>query len=594
MTKTEVAASVRLCPPGRRVERNRRGVCRRRPPTRRLAAFGVALGIMAGYWSLPDAAAAAKATRVTVTLNPSAIVADGQSQTQAAAAVTDRHGRPVSGETVTFSSTDPGQPSSIPALETRRGIYTARLTSTTTLGTSTITATDQTAGLTGTATLTQAVGPAVQITVMLTPAVIPADGRSQTTAAATITDSRGHPETQEAVTFSSTDPGEPASIPTSESSPGTYTATLTSTTSVGQSTITATDGTGGISSAATLTQTVAIPIRARPRQVAVALTPSTLVADGRSTAIAMVTVTDDRGHPISGDTVGLSASDNGVQISPVTPEGSGTYTATLTSSTRAGSVAITAIDLTAGVSTATTLTQVHGPPSNVAVVLSPGVVVANGISNTTATISVADANGNPIAGDLVRVSVSDKHVHVGSVAARPDGTYTVLLTSSTAPTTSTITASDVSDSPPAAGTATLVEVPAPSLVNLATMQWTFYYTPHYTMIRKLVIQGGLRGSVIQIRCRGGGCPFGARHVAVPASAHCVTRGRSRRCPSGVTYDVAASLRGHHLSAGATVMIDILRRGWIGKYYAFRMRSGRGPQIRISCLQPGATAPSAGC
>jgi hypothetical protein len=43
-----------------------------------------------------------------------------------------------------------------------------------------------------------------------------------------------------------------------------------------------------------------------------------------------------------------------------------------------------------------------------------------------------------------------------------------------------------------------------------------------------------------------------------------------------------------------VTVQILRPGWIGKYYLFTMRAGRGPKIKISCLAPGRTAPGRGC
>ena len=553
-----------------------------------LVALGAVLATIAGNWTLPAIARAAPATKVTVTLTPSTIVADGHSKTVASAAVTDAQGHAVVGQTVSFSSSDPGQPASIAASQTSPGIYTATITSTTTVGTSTITATDKTAGISGSAVLTQTVGNATAITVTLTPAKIVADGQSKTVAAAAVTDAEGHPVSGQAVSFSSSDPGQPASIAASQTSLGIYTATITSTTTVGTSTITATDKTAGISGRATLTQA-----SGTGTHIILTLTPSTVVADGQSTTTAVAMIIDAEGHLVWGDSVAFSSSDVGVRFSPVTA-GNGTYTATLTSSTTAGAVAVTATDLNTGASTGTVLTQVHGPASDVTIALSQPVVVANGISTTTATISVADAHGNPISGNPINVFVSDNRVRAGPVLDYGSGVHTVVLTSSNVPATVTVTATDASQSPPVSASTTLAEVPAPSLMDLAKMQWSFYFTPRYTLVRTLALKGPTGGGMITIRCHGGGCPFVTRNGQLALSRHCVTMGKQRRCITTVNYNVARSFRGRRLRAGALVVIKVMRRGWIGKYYAFKIRSGRGPQLQISCLPPGGTKPGVGC
>jgi Invasin, domain 3 len=552
-----------------------------------LVVLGAVLATIVSNSALPAVARAA-ASKVTVTLTPSTIVADGHSQTLAVAVVTGPRGHLQSGQTISFSSTDPGQPASIPASEISPGVYAATITSTTTVGVSTITATDQTAGISGSAILTQTAGSTAEISVTLTPSTIPADGVSKTVAAAALTDAEGDPLVGQTVSFSSSDPGQPASIPASETSPGIYTATITSTTNVGTSTITAADTAAGISASATLTQTTTTGTF-----IVLTLTPSTIVADGQSKTVAAATIVDAAGGPVSGDSVAFSASDAGVRFSPVTAS-NGTYMSTLTSSTRAGAVAITATDRTTGGSTGTVLTQVHGPASEVTITLSRPAIVADGISTNTATISVADAHGNPISGDPIKLSVSDNRVRVGAVLDQGSGVYTVVLTSSTIPRRVTVTATDAAEWPPASGRAAFAEVPAPSLVGLADMRWSFYYTPRYTVIETLALKGPLGDSMITIGCRGGGCPFATRNVALAASRHCRTVGKQRRCSTAVHYDVARDFRGRRLSAGVLVSVDVLRRGWIGKYYAFKIRPGRGPKLQISCLAPGGRKPGVGC
>src|SRR5205823_3962130 len=130
------------------------------------------------------------------------------------------------------------------------GTYTATITSTTTVGAPTITATDGT--LSDQKTLTQTVGPASSISLQLSPTSIIADGAHTTTATATVKDAEVHPYTTLSLSFSSN--GGNAVGATTNHHNGTYTASITSTTTVGAPTITATDGT--LTDHKPLTQTV--------------------------------------------------------------------------------------------------------------------------------------------------------------------------------------------------------------------------------------------------------------------------------------------------------------------------------------------------
>ena len=72
----------------------------------------------------------------------------------------------------------------------------------------------------------------------------------------------------------------------------------------------------------------------------------------------------------------------------------------------------------------------------------------------------------------------------------------------------TIRATDISAGPAASGTTSLTETPAPSLVSVATMQWTFYYTHAYTEC-SLMVSGAPSAASVQLGCAGQGCPFAA-------------------------------------------------------------------------------------
>ena len=96
--------------------------------------------VLAGIaWLVPAAHAAGPATSISLKLAPSTIVANGVATSTATATVTDLIGTGVPGETVTFSSSDAGQTIS-GTTDNGDGTYTATITSSTTVGSATITA----------------------------------------------------------------------------------------------------------------------------------------------------------------------------------------------------------------------------------------------------------------------------------------------------------------------------------------------------------------------------------------------------------------------------------------------------------------------
>jgi hypothetical protein len=91
-----------------------------------------------------------------VGLAPTQVLADGKSTVTATARVSDEDGIPVPGESVEFSSSDPGQQIG-PVVDNEDGTYSATITSSTAVGTATITATVKSAEpeLSGSALLEQ-------------------------------------------------------------------------------------------------------------------------------------------------------------------------------------------------------------------------------------------------------------------------------------------------------------------------------------------------------------------------------------------------------------------------------------------------------
>jgi pimeloyl-ACP methyl ester carboxylesterase len=298
-------------------------------------------------------------------------------------------------------------------------------------------------------------GPANSVSVDLTPSSLTADGTATTVATATVKDADANPVAGDHVVFTSTDPGDDIGAVT-DNGDGTYTATITASTVAGTPTITATDQSTSpaVSGTATLTETAGLA-----KSLSVVLTPSSIVADGSATTVAAATVDDADGNPVSGARVAFGSTDPGDRIGPVTDNGDGTYTATVTASTVARSAFITATDESASpaVFRSATLIEEPGRAASVSVALDPASLVADGHSFTVATATVKDANGNPVAGDHLVFSSTDPGDLIGSVNTPEDGIYTATVTASTRPGTPTITATDESNTPALSSTAPLTE-----------------------------------------------------------------------------------------------------------------------------------------
>lgn len=325
------------------------------------------------------------------------------------------------------------------------------------------------------------------------------------------------------------------------------------------------------------------------------LSPGVVAADGASRAIATVTLTDAQLHPIPGDAGGLalSATDPQVRFGPTIDNGDGTYTVSVISSTTPHLVMVTVTETATAISASQPLIQTLAPAQIVALGLAPSVITANTIATTTATIRVSDAYGNPVAGDALVLHSSDPGVRLGPVADRGGGLYTATVTASGTPGSVTIQATDISSTRRPSGSATLTEVTAPSLLGLVTMQWTFYYTRGFTVVRSLLIAGAPRSASVSLDCAGHGCPFAHLSLIAGDPPRCGVHPR-RVCRRGSNLALTPRVARHRLGPGARLTVQITRPGWIGKYYDFRVRSAATPAISISCLAPGGTQPGLGC
>jgi streptogramin lyase len=149
--------------------------------------------------------------------------------------------------------------------------------------------------------------------------------------------------------------------------------------------------------------------------------------------------------------------------------------------------------------------------------------------------------------------------------------------------------------PVPAGPSRLVVKPAVPVVG-STMTWSFGWARAYTVVESLVAHGLPVGGVVEIVCRGRGCPFVRRRfVSAGDGRRCRGRGCSKRGAAlGASANFAGLFRGRRLGVGARITVSVTRSGWTGKSFAFAVRADGAPRVRITCLSSGSNKPAGEC
>jgi hypothetical protein len=130
----------------------------------------------------------------------------------------------------------------------------------------------------------------------------------------------------------------------------------------------------------------------------------------------------------------------------------------------------------------------------------------------------------------------------------------------------------------------------------ATMQWTFVYSPTYTRVISMVINGVPTGATVQTLCHGRGCPFAKRSTTIGKPKRCTGKAkRTHSCPVHGRITLTGTFRRRNLQPGAQITIEIRRPRFVGKYYSFTVRPRKQPRVRIGCLAAvNGTRPDVGC
>ena len=298
---------------------------------------------------------------------------------------------------------------------------------------------------------------------------VTADGSDASTVTVTLKDATGNPISGvagSAFAINVSGSGQAGAVSTGPTS-GTYTFPVTNTTA---ETVTVTVSVSGVQ----LTPQPSITFVSggvSAAQSSASASPTTgVTADGAAASTVTVTLEDASGNPISGAAISVGVSGSG-QAGTVTAGASGSYSFPVTN-TVAETVTVTVTANGVQLTQQPTIGFVAGPVSAASSNVSANPtsnVIANGVAASTVTVTLADANGNPVAGltnanFLVNLTGS---AQAGTVSATGTaGTYTFTVTD-TLP--ETVTVSVTADGVPLTPQPTITFVPAGASPSLSTV-----------------------------------------------------------------------------------------------------------------------------
>ncbi|HID87178.1 MAG TPA: DUF11 domain-containing protein, partial [Anaerolineae bacterium] len=267
------------------------------------------------------------------------------------------------------------------------------------------------------------------VTVQTEPESIPADGLSTAVITATVRDQYDNPVADGTPVAFTTTLGviTPTLATTSQ---GVATATLTAGTVAGTAIVTATAD-SRVGSA----QVALLP--GPPSALTLAVHPTSLPADGVSTAAITATVQDQYDNLVADGTPVAFTTTLGVITPTLAATSQGVATATLTSGTHAGTVMVTA--QAGSAITSTTVAFLPGPPFTVTVTAGSGSLPVGGFS-TVVTVTVTDRHDNPVADETPVALTATLGAITPTWKTTQGGLVTATLTSGTVVGTALVTA----------------------------------------------------------------------------------------------------------------------------------------------------------
>ncbi len=377
---------------------------------------------LTGMATIVFQAGSASGTTTTLTVSPPSATANGTSVVTVTVTVRDGSGNPLGGRAVALSATGTGNTVTQPVGVTGAdGVATGTIASTVAEA-KTVSAVIDPAGAniavtqTAIATFTSGSPTTTNSTVVVTPATgVTADGVASATVTVTVIDGAGNPVPGQTVSLAATGTGNTLTQPAAATNASGVTTGSIRSTVAEVKTLTATIDPTGTPAVITQQPTVAF-VAGAPSATTTTLVvaPSTgITADGVATAGVTVTVRDSGGNPVSGATVALAATGSGNVVSaPGLSDASGVYLGSV-ASTVAGTKTISATINPSGTPVAVTQTGTASfSPGAASAVVSTLVasptagLAANGVAQSTVTVTLLDAQGNPVPGQTVELGAT--------------------------------------------------------------------------------------------------------------------------------------------------------------------------------------------
>jgi adhesin/invasin len=394
----------------------------------------------------------AEAAATSTITGTGTVIANGVATSTVTITLLDAFSNPVSGATPTFSATNTGTTNAYAgcSVANASGVSTCTMTSTK-AEVKTLSIATPVSKADGTVTFVSGAEAAATSTITGTSSIT-ADGSATSTVTITLLDAFSNPVAGTTPTFSATDTGTTnvyvgCSVANAS---GVSTCTMTST------------------KAEVKTLSIATPVSKADGTVTfvpdVATTgnsnitgTSSITADGSATSTITITLIDANSNPLVGTTPTFSATDTGTTnayAGCLATNASGVSTCTMTS-TKAEIKTL---------SIATPIADVGGTVTFVADVATTGnssitgtgSVIANGVATSTITVTLVDANSNPLVGTTPTFSATDTgttNAYAACSAANASGVSTCTMTSTKAEVKTLSIATPIAD---VGGTVTFV------------------------------------------------------------------------------------------------------------------------------------------
>lgn len=353
------------------------------------------------------------------------VVADGSATSTITVTILDQFSNPIAGETPTFSATGTGNTLSACSSTDASGLSTCSLSSTVS-GVKTLAIVTPVAKTDGSVTFTAGTPIAANSNITGTSPVV-ANGSASSTVTITLRDASNNPVPGQTPTFSASGTDNTTSACSVTTASGESTCTLSS---IKAEVKTLSIATPFVKADGTVTFTADTASIANSSITGT----SPVVADGVATSTVTITLLDSNNNPLVGTTPTFGASGTGNTTGSCSAtDASGVSTCTL-SSTKAEVKTLSIA--TPIVKADGTVTFAAGAPAvATSTITGTGPVTADGVATSTITVTLLDANSNPITGETPTFSASGtNNTTTACGATNASGISTCTLASTTAET----------------------------------------------------------------------------------------------------------------------------------------------------------------